>query len=351
MEMHPVYFGEVDTKRIVESLNGIGKNYSRVFVLADRGIPPQTITAFTSGIPSSSVFVIEGGESVKDIAFIQQIWQFLLQNKADRSSLLINIGGGAVCDAGAFAAATYKRGIDFVHVPSTLLSMVDASVGGKTGINFGSVKNTVGTFSMPVAVFIHNKFLESLPHREMLSGYAEIIKHGLVYDANHLHVVMEAFQNEQIPGLELIKESIAIKSTIVQNDPHEKGERQLLNFGHTIGHGIESYLSEKHNTSVLHGEAVALGMVAEMYISSEITGFPENITEKYSHSLRKLTQHITLSAKDFPAVIDKVGNDKKNQGNEIGVTLLQAEGKGIWGQTISESLIERALNRLISENR
>lgn len=346
--IHPIYFEVENVSELLAVLARQGKSYSSVFVLADSGIPETVRSLFVGDIAHNHVLVLQGGESVKTLPSIEKIWNFLLGVKADRNSLLINLGGGALCDAGGFAASTFKRGIDFVHVPSTLLSMVDASVGGKTGINVGSVKNTVGTFTMPTAVFIRRQLLDSLSKRQLLSGYAEMIKHGLISDVNHLDNVLSQFSEGNIPSIELIQESIEIKSSIVGRDPLEKGERKLLNFGHTIGHGIESFLNEKDENAVLHGEAIAAGMLAEMYISGEMCNYPEGEIIRFKEWLKPLTKHIRLNEEMIPGILSKIANDKKNEGDEIGITLLQVNGKGVWGKTVSNQLIEKSLEYLIN---
>ena len=348
--VHPVRF-DVDTlEGVLASLQAQGKTYSSVVVLADDGIPADVRQVFIGDrAKPENVLVLRGGESVKGISSVERIWQFLLQTQADRKALVVNLGGGALCDAGGFAASTFKRGVDFVHVPSTVLSMVDASVGGKTGINVGGIKNTVGTFTMPQAVFIHTPLLASLPLREMLSGYAEMIKHGLIANTQHLENVLREFAPAQIPSASIISESIYIKSAIVSRDPLEKGERKLLNFGHTVGHGLESYLAGVQGSELLHGEAVAAGMLAEMYISSKLAGFSLPETQRFGKLLEPLTCQVKLREEMIPAILEKIRNDKKNETSEIGITLLNENGRGVWGKTVSQTLIEESLQFLLKE--
>jgi 3-dehydroquinate synthase len=341
--IHPIYFDVANLADVLKRLAVHGKTYSSVFILADKGIPQHARRLFLGETDEKNILVLPGGEPVKTIQTVESIWQFLLDAKADRKALVVNLGGGAVCDAGGFAASTFKRGIDFVHVPSTLLSMVDASVGGKTGINMGGIKNTVGTFTMPTAVFIYPNLLDSLPPREMLSGYAEMIKHGLVANATHLESVLNDFSTTEIPSDTCIRDSIHIKSAIVGRDPLEEGERKLLNFGHTIGHGLESHLAETEGSEILHGEAVAAGILVEMYISSKLSGFSIPTVERFREKLVPLTQHVNISPDMIPAILEKISNDKKNEDQEIGITLLNEHGAGVWGKTVSKELIEEAL--------
>lgn len=346
MDIHPIYDDVADLPALLARL---APDCPQVFVLADAGIPAEARRAFLAGVPESHIHRLPGGETVKTVAAIEGIWNFLLRMKADRKALLVNLGGGAVCDAGGFAASTFKRGIDFVHVPSTLLAMVDASVGGKTGINLGGVKNVVGTFTQPRAVCIHMPLLDSLPGRQRLSGYAEMIKHGLVADEGHLQAVLEAFGRGLIPSVQLIRDSVAIKAAIVQRDPLENGERKLLNFGHTVGHAIESYFADRPGQEVLHGEAIAAGMLAELYLSYWICQFPGAELQHWGPRLKPLTRHIHITPAMIPALLDKMGNDKKNESTGIGVTLLKAPGQGIWGKTVAPGLLKEALDILVNE--
>lgn len=345
--LHPVYFDVSGLPGLSARLAHAGKTYSAVYVLADGGIPEAVRCSFLDGLPPAHVHTVPGGETAKTFASVQGIWEFLLHVRADRHALLVNLGGGAVCDAGGFAASTFKRGIDFVHVPSTLLSMTDASVGGKTGINTGGTKNSVGTFAMPAAVFIHVPLLHTLAPREMLSGYAEMLKHGLVANASHLHQVLHKFTRGGVPPENMIRDSVEIKSAIVGRDPHENGERKLLNFGHTVGHGLESYLSGIPGAAVLHGEAVAAGMLAEMHVSGRALGYPETETERFRTLLQPLTRHVRVTADMVPGIMEKIGNDKKNEGGQIGMTLLNKDGRGQWGMTAPAEWVEAAILSLV----
>lgn len=345
---HPILSDVNDLPGVLQALGQIGKTYSSVFALVDDGIPEHARSQFLSNVSDERILVLKGGETVKTIPSIEKVWDFLLQSRADRNALLVNLGGGALCDAGGFAASTFKRGIDFVHVPSTLLSMVDASVGGKTGINLGGIKNIVGTFTMPQAVFINDSLLGSLPQRELMSGYAEMIKHGLIANTHHLENVLVDFSELKIPTINLIKESIQIKSAIVGRDPFEQGERKLLNFGHTIGHGLESSLAEIPGAEILHGEAVATGMLAEMFISSKLLGFPKEELQRFRELLKPLTSHVKIYVGMIPDIIQKIRNDKKNESAEVGVTLLNEDGRGEWGRTVSLEMVEASLFYIIN---
>lgn len=344
-EIHPVEFGIHRLDGVLHTLRSYGYSYSDVFVLADDGIPEAARIDFLGDWPHEKVLVLRGGETVKNIHSVEKIWEFLLAVKADRNALIVNLGGGALCDAGGFAASTFKRGIDFVHMPSTLLSMVDASVGGKTAINVGGIKNTVGTFTMPQCVFIHPPLLASLPAREMLSGYAELIKHGIVGNKMHLDNVLREFESGGTPSVETIRDSIHIKLAVVGRDPYEKGERKLLNFGHTIGHGLESHFTGTEN-EILHGEAVAAGIVAEMYLSNKLLNYPDAYTQRFHEVLKPLTSQVKVHESMIAQIIQKIQNDKKNEGEEIGIVLLNENGHAEHGKTVSLQMIDEALRFL-----
>jgi len=269
---------------------------------------------------------INAGEESKDIDFCIGIWKLLIDFGADRKSLMINLGGGVISDLGGFAASTFKRGIDFVHVPTTLLSQVDASVGGKTGIDIDSIKNIIGTFTQPKAVFIHDEFLNTLPERQILSGLAEMLKHGLICDANYWNQLKNS--DLQKPSAELIYRSVEIKNEVVIEDPKETGIRKSLNFGHTIGHAVETYsLLNDSGSSLSHGEAIAIGMICEAWLSHKKIGLS-------SGALTEITDVITaLYPKYF---IEEAANeqlyalmlkDKKNQSGKINCTLLKQIGQ------------------------
>jgi 3-dehydroquinate synthase len=245
------------------------KKYSKVFVLVDSNTEIQCLPALQNALGSIEFDLIEvtPGEENKNIDFCIGIWRMLLDFGADRNSIMINLGGGVITDMGGFAASTFKRGIDFVQVPTTLLSQVDASVGGKTGVDMNNVKNIIGTFTQPKAVYIHTPFLKTLSDRELRSGYAEVIKHGLIYDAS-LFKKLKGIAPQELND-EIIYRSIEIKNEVVMKDPFEKGLRKILNYGHTIGHAVESYSLKQDKSPLLHGEAIAIGFICEAYLSAK----------------------------------------------------------------------------------
>jgi 3-dehydroquinate synthase len=271
------------------------------------------------------VIEISAGEESKDIDFCIGIWKNLIDFGADRKSLLINLGGGVISDMGGFAASTYKRGIDFVHVPTTLLSQVDASVGGKTGIDLNGIKNIIGTFTQPNAVFIAYDFLATLPARQILSGTAEMLKHGLILDKAYWETLKGSDLSK--PTIELIYRSIEIKNDVVIVDPTEQGIRKALNFGHTIGHAVETNSLLTDESPLTHGEAIAIGMICEAYLSSKKTGLPKEELEEIVSVINGLYPKYDLGCVDFPTLCTIMLKDKKNQNGKINCTLLSRIGE------------------------
>lgn len=289
-----------------------------------------------------SYIIIPGGEKNKNFDSCNIIWQKLISENAGRDAVLINLGGGMVCDLGGFAASVYKRGIDFVHIPTSLLAMVDASIGGKTGIDFMGYKNIVGTFNNPVSVFVYHDFLKTLPPRELNSGFAEIIKHCLIVDEKKFRKVERL---TVVPGKmdTWINHSIKIKSDIVKRDPNEKNVRKALNFGHTVGHAIESLFMEDEANWFLHGEAVAAGMIAESFISFEKKLITINELNRVVDSIKNLFQLPLISELVFEKLISIMQQDKKNRKNNSRFTLLNGIGSFKINQQIKSETIVSSL--------
>ena len=286
---------------------------------------------------------MEQGEDMKNLDTCASIWKVLSELDADRKSLLINLGGGVVTDLGGFIAATFKRGIAFVNVPTTLLSMVDAAVGGKTGINLDSLKNQIGVIRPAELVLIDSKFLQTLPANEMRSGLAEMLKHGLIKSETVWKRLLrlEAMNSEDLDGL--IQESIAIKEEIVAQDPTEKNIRKSLNYGHTLGHAIESYFLESSlKTKLLHGEAVAAGMVMETYISNELCGFPQEKLEEISRAIIRLYGKIELQEKEFEEIKNLMKFDKKNEKGNINFVLLKDIGRPVMDCQVPDEVLNNS---------
>jgi len=322
------------------------KKYSSVFILTDENTKKHCLPIFKkiSGLRhQASVIQIKSGEKNKNLSTCEKIWKALSNANAGRNSVLLNLGGGTITDLGGFCASTYKRGIDFINIPTTLLAQVDASVGGKTGIDFYNFKNQIGTFAFPKAVCVNPVFLKTLMERELLSGYAEVLKHGLIADRSYWKELLssspENFRKEK--GERLIRHSIAIKNNIVASDPFEKGLRKALNFGHTIGHAVES-ASMKSKKHLLHGEAVAIGMICETYLSRKCCGLSSEELQE-SASLIISVFHPEKIKHSPQELIRLMQQDKKNREAEINFTLLSSIGKAEINNSCTNELIEESL--------
>ena len=302
--------------------------YSKVFILTDENTEKFCLPILKNELERASPFQIirvNAGEESKTIDFCIDIWRRLIELGAERKSLLINLGGGVVSDMGGFAASTFKRGIDFVNIPTTLLSQVDASVGGKTGVDIDGIKNIIGTFTQPKAVFICYDFLKTLPARQILSGLAEMLKHGIIADVKYWNSLKES--DLSFPSLEFIYRSIEIKNEVVLEDPTEQGLRKCLNFGHTIGHAIETYSLLNDKDPLSHGEAIAIGMICEAYISNQKVGLSDNQLAEIIFLLNKLYPKYVFNESIFDNLLAFMQKDKKNQNGKINCTLIPEIGK------------------------
>lgn len=288
---------------------------------------------------------IQGGETNKSIRSVEKAWQFLSEKGADRKSLLINIGGGMLTDMGGFVASTFKRGMSFVNIPTTLLSQVDASLGGKTGINFNGLKNEIGVFNEPDAVIINTNFLKTIDHQNFLSGFAEMLKHGLIKNPEHWDELMKYdLENIDYEVLqEIIAHSVAVKDWHVQNDLTEKNIRKALNFGHTAGHAFESF-ALYNGRPILHGHAVVYGMIVELYLSNKVCGLTDSKLEDISKWLLKTYGKFEIEQANYEALYELMTHDKKNEGSRINFTLIPEIGKVEINQDCPKELIFEALN-------
>ncbi len=322
-------------------------NYSDVFVLSDIRTAHYWMKPVTEIFASlrPKEIIIENGESLKTIDTCNIIWSKLMENNATRNSLLINLGGGVVTDLGGFVAAAYKRGIDFVNIPTTLLGMVDAAWGGKTGINFDGVKNQIGTFADPVATVVDVNFLTTISDKEKLSGYAEMIKHALIDSDEHWQMICTADPLQLT--IEQVLASLHVKQRIVAADPRETGVRMALNFGHTFGHAIEGYMAAHTSGNILHGEAIAWGMVAEAYLSVQCEGLPQRVANDLTELVLMHYDQSVLSNIDGKALIEFMQHDKKNHDSSIRFSLLQKVGKPVTGATCAPELIHETVDMLL----
>ena len=301
----------------------------KIFVVTDVHTHKLCFPAISAleGISEERCIVVGAGDGAKNTESLIQIWQALVEGGATRHSLLINLGGGMPCDLGGFAAATFKRGIDFINIPTTLLAQVDASVGGKTGINFMGYKNEIGSFMQAKHVLVDTALLQTLDGPNLLSGFAEMIKHAYLKDEALLERTLAFdFENYDAKELsELVAASIRLKDEVVTADPREKGIRKALNLGHTIGHAFES-LALKRRQPVLHGYAVAYGMVAELYLAQQKLGFPGELVQQLRSYVDKVYGRFAFSETDFDELYQTMTHDKKNQAGRMNFTLLRTIG-------------------------
>lgn len=341
LDTYSVFIGNRLLEKI-DSLINIRK-YSKIFVISDHNVAGHWLKSLKTSMQIEPILV-KSGELEKNIKSVSLIWKQLLEKKADRRSLVLNLGGGVIGDMGGFAAATYMRGIPFIQIPTTLLSQVDASVGGKLAIDFGGVKNSVGSFVQPGAVIIDIQTLKTLSPRIFTEGFGEIIKHGIIADSNYFNKVTAKNPSEFTDAelIEIISGSVQIKADIVSKDEKESGDRKKLNFGHTIGHAMES-LSLEGSEPLLHGEAVSLGMVAEAKLS-ELKGL---IGRKEYNLIRSALKNaglpVTAVISNPDQVIDKMSSDKKSISGNIKWTLVSDIGHAVIDQSVERKDVIKAL--------
>ncbi|GJM35237.1 MAG: 3-dehydroquinate synthase [Saprospiraceae bacterium] len=320
-------------------------SYSRHFVIVDEHTARYCMPRLQQQTPDINwlPIIIPPGEQHKNIQTCNTIWQQLMDNNANRGALVVNLGGGVIGDMGGFCASTFKRGMDFVQMPTTLLSQVDASIGGKLGIDFMQVKNSIGLFRNPQGVWIDPAFLQTLPFREIRSGFAEIIKHSLIADPGEWERI-QAIQNlESITWSDFLLPSLQIKKDIVIADPFEKGLRKALNFGHTIGHAVEGMALESEHP-LLHGEAIAIGMICETYLSHRILGLPLETLDFIAGFLVRIYGHHPLAEALYVDYLQLMTQDKKNENNQINFSLIPDIGKVKVNQTADKMLIRESLD-------
>ena len=329
----------------------------QLFVLTDSHTKEHCLPLFAEFIGENPyhLLTLEAGEEHKNLASVQVVWDFLLKHQATREAILINLGGGMITDLGGFAAATYMRGIRFVNIPTTLLAMVDASSGGKTGFDYQGVKNAIGTFTPPLATLIHPEYLHTLPAKELLSGFAEMLKHALIASKEEwvklLQLAQEELQQdkwvEALSTTGALQASMAIKEKVVEQDPRETGWRKILNFGHTIGHAIESAALE--NNPQPHGYCVLWGMVAEVYLSVVKLGCPRDILQQLTQLMLQYYGRPQCNCKQREQLIQRMYQDKKNSANQTpNFTLLRAVGEPVINQYVTQPEIDEALEYLFS---
>ncbi|MDP3312664.1 3-dehydroquinate synthase [Lutibacter sp.] len=324
------------------------KRPSIIFLLVDENTHEHCLPIVLQQIETKTIIEIieiEAGEKFKNIETCSGVWNALTELGCDRKSLIINVGGGVITDLGGFVASTFKRGIDFVNIPTTLLSMVDASVGGKTGIDLGVLKNQIGLFSNPELVVIDPQFLKTISKRELISGLAEIIKYGLTYDIHIWNEIMsyKEFNTNNLSSL--IHRSIEIKNEVVLKDPKEAGLRKILNFGHTLGHAIESYFLENDlKDNLTHGEAIAIGMITESFLSMKLKNFAEEKVALIKKIILNIYGSVNISKEDYKPIMELLIHDKKNVGGAVKFVLLNDFEKFNLDCEASNKLIIEALD-------
>ncbi|WP_306350049.1 3-dehydroquinate synthase [Flavobacterium sp. '19STA2R22 D10 B1'] len=349
--MHPIqannysiYFNESAYEALNAQLQN--KTYSKIFILVDSHTNEYCLPILLPYIATEAEIEIvefDAGEAYKNIETCVGIWNVLTELGGDRKSLMINLGGGVVTDLGGFVASTFKRGIDFINIPTTLLSMVDASVGGKTGVDLGNLKNQIGVINTPLMVLIDTHYLETLPQAEMRSGLAEMLKHGLIFDQNYWNKFLDLTTLNFDDLDELIYESVVIKNTIVMQDPRENGIRKALNFGHTLGHAIESYFLENENkTTLLHGEAIAVGMILESYLSLQKNYLNLTQYNQIKNTIKAIFNTVHFDENDIEPILDLLIHDKKNEFGKIQFALIENIGKIILDQNVENETINAA---------
>ncbi len=320
------------------------QNASRIFVIVDENTKQHCLPIFHEHVDLGyELLEINSGEAHKTLDTATRLWTELVNKKCDRHSIVINLGGGVIGDMGGFVAATYMRGIRFIQLPTTLLSQVDASIGGKLGVDFMGYKNIVGMFQDPSLVWIHTPFLQTLPERELMSGFAEVIKHGLI-QSKSLWETIKQKGTELNPEewTKVITNSVKIKNKIVTEDPKEGSIRKILNFGHTVGHAIESYFLDTDKV-LLHGEAIAKGMIVEAYLSFKTNRISIIEMEEINSLLESIYKLPILSPEEIDAIINLMAMDKKNRGGKKLFSLIKGIGNCDYDVEIENKLIREGL--------
>jgi len=346
---YSLHFNNIGYKKLNSLLDK--KNFSKIIVLTDSNTKLLCLEKFYSKInnkKSKNILNISFnyGEKNKNLSTCEDLWTSLSFHGVDRSSLIINLGGGVVTDLGGFIASTFIRGIQFINVPTTLLSMVDASIGGKTGIDLNNIKNQIGVINNPSMVIVDSDFLETLPLEELKSGFSEMIKHSLITGFKFWKSIKLIDINSFLVG-NCFYNSILIKSKIVDNDPFEKGKRKILNYGHTAGHAIETYcLNTKSRKDLTHGHSIALGMIVEGYLSTIILNFDKQVNAEINRFILRNFDKLIFSDLEIERIIKLMKFDKKNKDGQIKFVLLKEIGKPVYDQSIDLKTIKKSFKFL-----
>lgn len=346
-EGYRIYVGTDIVKDIADMFDFTA--YSKIMIVTDEVGKQHFLEDLQSALPGESeVVVLPNGEGSKHIESAQLIWNALLEAGFDRKALVINLGGGVICDMGGFAASTYMRGIGFIHIPTTLLAQVDASIGGKTGINFGGIKNPIGAIRQPSGIVTDTQLLTTLPDREFVSGFGEIIKQALIWDKDYLTEATAKLPRD-LTSQELeviIERSCQIKLEVMSSDENENDQRKLLNYGHTIGHGFEA-VSHEGDNSLLHGEAVSIGIVAENHLGVKLGLMSAEDAETAKKALAETGLPVTISNIEADSVIKKMRSDKKNNSGRLQFTLIDRIGHALYNQAAPDDLVAEAVRSVI----
>jgi len=341
-----VYLNENGWKNLASKLDNLSP--SKTFIIVDKNTEVHCLPHFLgrlNSLDSFEIISIHPGENFKNISSCLFVWDGLSRKGADRNSLIINLGGGVVTDLGGFVASTFKRGLPFINIPTSLLAMVDASVGGKNGVDLGNIKNQIGVVQLPEMVLLDLSFLDSLPTSQLLSGMAEMIKHGLIEDEITWKKIKSMDPTKKDEFESIVWESVGIKNKIVLEDPMEKGKRKLLNFGHTLGHAIEShFLNHKDRNPLLHGEAIAVGMILATHISSEIFDLDKNKVSDITTHILSLFPKQRFTKNDIEHIQNLTIYDKKNRNGKVLFVLMEDFGKFHYDCTVDKQLILNAFD-------
>ena len=341
---YSVYFDASGYEKLASIL--VPTHYSKLFIIVDENTSEHCLPHLLKNLATEvaiEIIELEAGEINKNITTCSEVWGALSDLGADRKSIILNLGGGVVSDLGGFVACTFKRGIDFINIPTTLLAMVDASIGGKNGVDLGNLKNQIGIIREPKAVVVDTKFFFSLPQNEMRSGLAEMLKHGLIFDKCYWDKFKNLKDLDTDDLNQLIHQSIQIKNTIVSEDLTEQGIRKSLNFGHTLGHAIESYfLEDETKTNLLHGEAIAIGMILESYISQEKGLLSSEEYQEIKYIISDIFERVDFTQSEIANIIDLLIYDKKNEFGKVQFALLDGIGQIKINQEADNTLIYKA---------
>ncbi len=316
---------------------------NRLFVLVDEHTKLYCLPLLKAATSSETLIhemVVPAGESSKSLEYATHIWKYLIASHATRTDCLVNLGGGMITDLGGFAASLYKRGMRFVHLPTTLLAQVDASIGGKTGVDFEHIKNMLGTWSQPDAIFILTDFIDTLDERHVKNGWAEMMKHALIASPEYWQEVKQ-FEPQHISHL--IQRSVKIKMNIVRKDPFENKLRKILNFGHTIGHALEAYFMKLAPDAVLHGEAIAAGMICEAWIATRCCGLSGKVFHEIENALNNIFHRLNFSETAIPEILEYMMQDKKNIQHEIRMALITSIGEALPEVSVNKDIIVQSL--------